>query len=51
MAEKKDTEKRLLVTLIKSPIGYNQTQRKTLKSLGLNKINSSNDLVDNEAVR
>lgn len=51
MAEKKDTEKRLLVTLIKSPIGYNQTQRKTLKSLGLNKINSSNDLVDNEAIR
>lgn len=43
--------KGLLVTLVKSPIGYNETQRKTLKSLGLNKLNSSNELVDNDAIR
>jgi large subunit ribosomal protein L30 len=47
----KDTEKKILVTLINSPIGYNATQRKTLKSLGLNKIDSSNVLVDNASIR
>lgn len=51
MAENKETTKRLLVTLVNSPIGYNVTQRKTLKSLGLNKINSSNVLVDNASIR
>lgn len=43
--------KKLLVTLIISPIGFNRTQAKTLKSLGLGKVNSSNVLVDNDAVR
>ena len=52
MAEAKQTKnKKLLVTLIKSPIGFAKTQRKTLTSLGLGKINSSNELVDNEAIR
>ncbi len=49
MAEK-ETNK-LLVTLINSPIGYNETQRKTVKALGLNKLGSSNVLVDNPSVR
>lgn len=49
MAEKKI--KRLLVTLIKSPIGFDFTQRRTIKALGLNKLNSSNELPNNEAVR
>ena len=50
MAQAKQN-KRLLVTLIKSPIGYEKSQRKTLVSLGLGKLNSSNELVDNDAVR
>lgn len=29
------------VTLFKSPIGYNKTQKNTVKALGLNKMNSS----------
>lgn len=29
------------VTLFKSPIGYNITQKRTVKALGLNKMNSS----------
>ena len=33
--------KSVRVTLVKSPIGYSQTQRETLKSLGLTKINKS----------
>ena len=52
MAEKKNTSnKKLRVTLVKSPIGFNKTQGLTLKSLGLGKLNSFNELVDNDSVR
>lgn len=59
MAETKKTsatptkvaEKMLRVTLVKSPIGYNKDQRRTAVALGLNKLNSSNELPDNSAVR
>lgn len=44
-------EKRIRVTLVKSPIGYNADQRRTAVALGLNKLNSSNELPDNGAVR
>ncbi len=43
--------KRVRVTLIKSTIGYNKDQARTAKALGLGKINSSNELPDNDAVR
>ena len=43
--------KRIRVTLIKSTIGYNKDQARTAKALGLGKINSSNELPDNDAVR
>jgi len=33
--------KELKITLIKSVIGYNKTQRATVKALGLGKMNSS----------
>ena len=39
------------VTLVKSYIGYNKDQARTVKALGLNKMNSSNELVDNPCVR
>ncbi|MBQ8478190.1 MAG: 50S ribosomal protein L30 [Succinivibrio sp.] len=58
MAEKKTTTKatvasakKIRVTLVKSPIGYKYDQRKTVEALGLNKLNSSHELVDNAAVR
>jgi len=44
-------EKRLKVTLVKSTIGYNKDQARTAKALGLGKLNSSNELPDNDAVR
>lgn len=47
----KENKKSLLVTLVKSPIGYEKSQRKTLIALGLGKMNSSNTLVDNPSVR
>ena len=45
MAEK------LKVTLIKSPIGAVPKNKKTVAALGLRKINSNNELPDNQAVR
>ena len=43
--------KQIKVTLIKSVIGQKPAKRATVRSLGLNKISSSNILPDNDAVR
>ncbi len=45
------SKKTLRVKLVKSPIGRSADQRKTLKALGLGKVGSSHDLVDNECIR
>ncbi len=45
MAEK------LRVTLVKSPIGAVPKNKKTVAALGLRKINQTNELPDNQAVR
>ena len=42
---------KLKVTLIKSGIGYAQDQKKTLKALGLNRLNKSMVHKDNLAIR
>ncbi len=42
---------KLKITLTRSLIGRPQSQRKTVKSLGLGKIHSSNILPDNPAIR
>ena len=44
-------DKKLRVTLVKSAIGYSKDQKRTVVALGLNKLNSSNELPDNSAVR
>jgi len=33
--------KRVSITLVKSPIGYNKTIRRTVKALGFSKLNQS----------
>ena len=43
--------KKLRVTLVKSAIGYSKDQKRTVVALGLNKLNSSNELPDNGSVR
>lgn len=48
MAKEKKT---LRLTQVKSSIGYKADQGKTLKALGLGKIGSTVDQVDNDAVR
>ncbi len=48
MAEAKKT---LRLTQVKSSIGYKKDQGATLKALGLGKIGSTVDQVDNDAIR
>ena len=43
--------KRLTVTLVKSTIGFNKTQAKTVQGLGLRRINHSVELPDTPATR
>ena len=45
MAEK------LRITLVKSPIGAIPKQRKTVEALGLQKLNKTVEMPDNDAVR
>ena len=41
----------LKITLTKSPIGYDKTQKATVKALGLGKMNSSRIQPDNPQIR
>lgn len=36
--------KKIRITLVKSPIGYNQKQKDTIQALGLNKMNASREV-------
>ncbi len=47
MAEKKT----IRVTLVRSPIGYTERQRKTLHGLGLRRMHQTVDVIDHPAVR
>ncbi len=38
MAKKKAKEKTLRIKLVRSPIGYNKSQKETVKSLGLKRM-------------
>ena len=49
--EKKPQPKVLRVTLIKSPIGYNERQKRTVQALGLRKLNKTIEHVDSQALR
>jgi len=44
-------EKTVQVTLVRSPIGYTERQKRTVKALGLHRINQTVSVSDNEAVR
>ncbi|MEK6255934.1 MAG: 50S ribosomal protein L30 [Chloroflexota bacterium] len=51
MAAKKKTGKQIEITLVKSPIGYPQRQKGTVKALGLNKINQTRIHFDTPVLR
>ncbi len=44
-------DKKIKVTLVRSPIGYNAKQAKIAEALGLKKLNHSVILPDNDSVR
>ena len=44
-------EKKIKVTLVKSPIGCKQAHRSTVRGLGLSRINQTVELVDTPQVR
>ncbi|MBQ7582958.1 MAG: 50S ribosomal protein L30 [Lachnospiraceae bacterium] len=48
---KKAADKKIKVTLVKSPIGAIPKHRKTVEAMGLRKLNHTVELPDNDAVR
>ena len=48
---KAEAAKKLKVTLVKSTIGFNKTQAKTVEGMGLRRINHSVELADTPATR
>lgn len=50
MAEQ-HAEKTIRIKLVRSPIGYTENQKRTVKALGLHKLNQVVEKPDNDAVR
>jgi large subunit ribosomal protein L30 len=48
---KTEAAKRVKVTLVRSVIGFNRTQAKTVEGMGLRRINHSVELPDTAATR
>ena len=48
---KQAAQKRLKVTLVRSPIGFNRTQAKTVQGMGLRRIRHSVELPDTPETR
>ena len=48
---KKKKEKVLRITLVKSPIGYTQRQKDTVRALGLRKMNQTVEHTDCPVIR
>jgi|UniRef100_A0A7C1JVH4 large subunit ribosomal protein L30 len=44
-------EKTIRIKLVRSPIGYPENQKRTVKALGLHRLNQVVEKPDNEAVR
>ena len=51
MPEKKRKVKRVRVMLVKSPIGYSQRQKDTVKALGLRRMHQTVEHVDSPTIR
>ena len=51
MAKRSSKSKKIRVTLVRSPIGYSQRQKRTVKALGLRKVHQTVEQVDTPAVR
>ncbi len=50
-AAQKTSAKKLTITLVRSPIGFNKTQAKTVEGMGLRRIRHSVELSDTPETR
>jgi large subunit ribosomal protein L30 len=50
-ANKTEGARKVKITLVRSPIGFNRTQATTVKGMGLRRIGHSVELVDTPATR
>ena len=50
-ATAKATEKKVTVTLVRSPIGFDRTQAETVRGMGLRRIRHSVELLDTPETR
>lgn len=51
MAKRSSKAKTVQIKLVRSPIGYSQRQRRTLRALGLHKVQQTVEHPDNRAIR
>ncbi|MCX6078059.1 MAG: 50S ribosomal protein L30 [Chloroflexi bacterium] len=51
MAKKDETKTLLRVTLVKSPIGFPEPQKRTVRALGLNRMHQTVEHQDSPALR
>jgi large subunit ribosomal protein L30 len=47
----KKSGKKISITLVRSPIGYSERQKRTIRALGLRRINQTVEQVDNPEIR
>jgi len=51
MAKRTTKKKNLRITLVRSPIGYSERQKRTVRALGLRRMGHTVEQVDSSAVR
>jgi large subunit ribosomal protein L30 len=51
MAKAERTDKVLRITLVRSPIGYSERQKRTVRALGLRRLNQTVEQADSPVVR
>ena len=51
MPKKKESVKKLRITLVKSAIGYSEKHKGTIRALGLHRMNQTVEQVDSPVVR
>jgi large subunit ribosomal protein L30 len=50
-AKKSEAARKVKITLLKSPIGFNRTQATTVQGMGLRRIGHTVELIDTPATR
>jgi large subunit ribosomal protein L30 len=51
MAKGPSKKKALRITLVRSPIGYSERQKRTVRALGLHRLHQTVEQIDSPAVR